>query len=250
MENTKSVSESNDKAKLSSVGELFRQAIEIYKIGFKKFIGLQLVSMLGFLPLALVVGIWAFIKFKMEVPGILIYDIVFGILSFIAAIFGIYIAVLSQIGIFLLLKDFRVERTFKEILQTGKPYVLNFITTSLLVAVICLLGFVLLAVPGIIWTVVYAFASYVVVFEGLKNWQAMKRSKELVKGFWWPVALRTLVIFGISILISIPSAILPDKSTSQTVYDIFDGVISFIIAPIFITYSYLIYKNLVKIKNS
>lgn len=253
MENTTPVSETTEtsKQKLSSVGALLKQTIEIYKTGFKKFLGLQLVPILAFLPLAVMVGAWLLASFTIKATNaLMIANVVLGLLGIIALLFGIYLAVLSQVGIFMLLKDFKVERTFKEILVSSKPYVLNFIGTSFMVGIVALIGFVLLIVPGIIWTVVYAFAVYVLIFEGLSGWQAMKRSKELVKNYWWPVALRSLVVFAVSIIISFPSAFFQENSTSEAVYGGIAGLIKFIITPAFVIYSYLIYKELVKIKTA
>jgi hypothetical protein len=60
-------------------------------------------------------------------------------------------------------------------------------------------GTLLLIIPGIIFAVWYSFTSYAVIFEVLKGLNAMRASKSLVVGRWWPILWRLAVatlVFG------------------------------------------------------
>jgi uncharacterized membrane protein len=69
----------------------------------------------------------------------------------------------------------------------------SIVWVTLLGAVLTLLGFVLLVVPGIWLWAAFAVAVPALLTEGVKGRRALGRSRRLVRGRWWPV-------FGILIL--------------------------------------------------
>jgi hypothetical protein len=77
------------------------------------------------------------------------------------------------------------------------------ILTGLLLAV----GYVLFIIPGIYLTVCWLCAVPVLMFEGIGNWGALERSRELIKGHWWTtfgaVLVGLLCIIGLSIVLGI-----------------------------------------------
>tara|TARA_B100000508_G_scaffold102982_2_gene81378 strand:- start:1748 stop:3379 length:1632 start_codon:yes stop_codon:yes gene_type:complete len=62
-------------------------------------------------------------------------------------------------------------------------------------------GFMLLIIPGIIISLYIYFAQYVYITEGKRGMEALMRSRDLVWGNWWAVALKllgiTLILFGV-----------------------------------------------------
>ena len=127
----------------------------------------------------------------------------------------------------------RVEviQSFKESKHLILPYLWIGILTSLAVAA----GLVLLIVPGIIFAIWFCFSSYVLVKEGTRGTKALSKSKELVKGKWWAIFSRMVVLTIIAFLISFIAGFVP-------VIGSFLG--SVLIAPFSIIYIYLIYKDL------
>lgn len=59
-----------------------------------------------------------------------------------------------------------------------------------LTALAALGGFLLLIIPGIIFSIWYAFSYYEVVLGDVRGLEALKKSKELVKGRFWAVLWR------------------------------------------------------------
>lgn len=53
-------------------------------------------------------------------------------------------------------------------------------------------GFILLIIPGIYLAMALAYAQLVFVDQGVRGWQALAVSRELVRGRWWPVFWRNL----------------------------------------------------------
>lgn len=72
----------------------------------------------------------------------------------------------------------------------------------ILLGLIMALGFVLLIIPGIIFAIWFMFTYIVLVNEGLSASESLKRSKALVKGRFWPVLLRMVIVIGILIIVS------------------------------------------------
>ncbi len=72
--------------------------------------------------------------------------------------------------------------------------------TSILVGIILFLLFLLLIIPGIIWSVYYTFFLFVVALREGSGMEALGYSKKLVKGQWWRV-------FGICLVIGVLSLI-------------------------------------------
>jgi len=73
------------------------------------------------------------------------------------------------------------------------PVYLPALSVSLLAGLITIGGFLLVIIPGILFTVWYAFAVYEVVLEGKKGWEAFRQSHALSKGRFWPIFGRILV---------------------------------------------------------
>jgi hypothetical protein len=68
--------------------------------------------------------------------------------------------------------------------------------TVLLSGVLVALGFLLLVLPGVVLAFLFAFVSPVVLIERRSGFEALKRSRDLVRGDWLRVAL-VLIAFGI-----------------------------------------------------
>jgi hypothetical protein len=75
------------------------------------------------------------------------------------------------------------------------------IGTYLLAFVIIFLGMLALLVPGIIFALWYMFVGPVVMIESLGGWAALKRSRELGRGYYW----RNLGIYFLVTILAILS---------------------------------------------
>jgi len=99
--------------------------------------------------------------------------------------------------------------SFKEVVNVGwKKYGVFFLLTILLGLVIGL-GFVLLIVPGVLFLVWFSFSRFIIVENKIGIKSAFLKSKELVKGRFWPVFGR-LIVFGLfSSVVGILVALIP-----------------------------------------
>lgn len=62
-------------------------------------------------------------------------------------------------------------------------------------------GLLLFIIPGIIVSLYIFFAQYAYVIESERGLRALMRSRELVRGYWWPLAGRFLVILILFIIV-------------------------------------------------
>ena len=94
----------------------------------------------------------------------------------------------------------------------------------------------LLIIPAIIFAVSFRFSLYVFIFENLNGIDAMKKSKKLVAGYWWPVFARFLLLGVIFIIADI-------------IFGKLGQLINlFITTPFALIYTYVMYQDLQKIK--
>jgi len=119
-------------------------------------------------------------------------------------------------------------------LKTGWAKTWKFFLVSLALMLIVALGFILLIIPGIIFLVWFSFSQLIVITEGLGVRASLARSKELVKGRFWPV-LGRFIVFALAIgLFQIFLSRIPFVG----------GFVSIFFTPLFILPSYLLYKEL------
>jgi hypothetical protein len=109
-------------------------------------------------------------------------------------------------------------------------------------------GTIMLIVPGIWLGIAFSFMAYVFVIEGRKGIDALRQSKNYVKGYWWPVLGRVIllgiILVVISAIVQLPFSLLFGKTVSSIVSI---GLILFFV-PFSSIYSYLIFQNLRELK--
>lgn len=82
------------------------------------------------------------------------------------------------------------------------PKLLTLIGASLLVGLVCGLGFLLFVVPGVIFSLWFALTSQAIVIEDVGATGGMSRSKQLAKGNLGKIFVVGLIVFLISLLIN------------------------------------------------
>jgi hypothetical protein len=123
------------------------------------------------------------------------------------------------------------------------------IPTSIVIFIGIILASLLLLIPGIYLSVVWAFAIYAVVLENCSVFESLKYSKSLVKGRWWPVF--GSMFAGVLIILPgviISTAIAPKPNTYGTSGAIVSAAIGALIialsTPILQMYSVKLYVRL------
>jgi len=128
--------------------------------------------------------------------------LVFGILLLAITIIGAYVSiVLNYMGVtkFYLKAHDSVETLRLKDLWTPHPFV-KYVLTALLFGVVFVVGLILLIIPGVIVSLVFGMALYLVMDRGLGPIEAMKESARITRGNRWRLFVLGLAILGINIL--------------------------------------------------
>ncbi len=77
---------------------------------------------------------------------------------------------------------------------------LKFIGATIIYSLIVLGGFILLIIPGIIWSVRFGFFSYLIVDKNMGVIESLKKSREITKGATWELLVFGLLTFLVILL--------------------------------------------------
>lgn len=80
-----------------------------------------------------------------------------------------------------------------------KEKLINLFWTYLIYIVLIILLFLLLIIPGVYFMVYWYFFSYIVLDQKIKGMDALKKSKDMLKGHWW----KTFALFVIAAIIGV-----------------------------------------------
>ena len=221
---------------LSSAQDLIKKSLYLF---FKKknlvyFVKLMLVI----LALTFGTGIIAFFisggfgAIKPDLVKNPVWAVLFLVLMVAFVVIGIWTQTTIYESIKIVVKGgpLNIRKTLKVGWQkTGK-----FFLVGLLNMLIVFLGLVLLIVPGIIFAVWFSFSRFILIKEGLGIKASLARSKELVRGRFWPILGRYLIFFVVIILAQIALSLVPYIGT----------IASTLLAPLFILPFYLLYQEL------
>lgn len=222
-------------------GELLRKTFQIYKRRIGVFLGIMVIPFLVYLlfipffllPLFFNLSFIAFYKSLglILLPFVLSVMIVLGIIAFVVNLW-------ASIALLYAVKERDQKIGIKESFTKGWSKILSYWWISILAGLITMVGFLLFIIPGIIFGLWFSLAGYVLVSEDIKGMKALLRSKQLVKGYWWKIFWRFLVLTFIVFLVTFITGFIP----------FIRNIIYVFITPFSITFSFLIYENLKQLK--
>ena len=146
-----------------------------------------------------------------------------------------------------------------KILESSFKKIPSYLLVAFLTGLIVMMGIILLIIPGIIFAIWYAFSVYINILEGKKGMEALNASKALVQGRWGATFWRLLApAIAVYILVMIVVLVLSyiftgghfnTASLGQSIlFNILSSVIFLILAPLFASFSVILYNNLKETK--
>lgn len=240
-----------------SIKELFKESWKAFRFNWKTFMGISLIWWLVFAPLPFLLKIY-------PLQSILSY---FGLAFICLALF--LISLWITLSLIIAVGDWKEKIGIWESFKRSRSKIFDFFIVSLLTYLMVLAGFLLLIVPGVMFWIYLSLVPFVLVCENIKGKAVLKRSWRLVKGHWWEVLAKLLmlmiVIFVLSFVASLGLSmisfifkifIFPLKWLLPVLYETMSGAIGFISKslpsllafPFSLIYTYLIYKDLKRIK--
>lgn len=187
------------KKKLSDIGALFSESWQLFQRRFAVLIGLYLLTVVAFmLPVGISVGIAL-------LAGMAKGGVALVLSGAVGLLLGLYLSFRCFAAFLHAVVD--EQLAFGAALEKGKGLILSLAWIGLLTSFIIGGGFILLIIPGIIFMVWFFFAQFILVKEEVRGMGALLKSREYVRGEWFNVALRLLLVWAASALLgTIPLA--------------------------------------------
>jgi len=231
---------------LPSATEILKEAWEIYKSNLGKFIYLAIIPFIILLPSVFLGRTYPgfFGTNFIQSPSI---TIPFG-LGF--AVLGIVAQMLFLLALVFIVSQRQLEISPKEALKYAWDKLASYIWISALVSIFVGIGLILFIVPGLVMAIWYSLAIYILVAEDKRGRAALSRSKELVKGHWWGVLWRLIIIGIITAIPAMPFSGLASyaQKTNLIGLEIISGIlalaISFLFQGLSVSFSFLLYEKL------
>ena len=134
-----------------------------------------------------------------------------GLLALVSAVISLVLATLYVGMVVQLVRDVqdgRRDNTVGELFGSVSPVLLPLIAVSILAGLGIGIGFVLLIVPGLVLLTFWSVVAPVVVIERPGVFGAFGRSRELVRGYGWPVFGTVVLVFLLVVAASIAAALI------------------------------------------
>jgi hypothetical protein len=188
----KTLSSSN----LPGVGDLLKRVFSAYKSRLGTLVGIIFISLVAGLILYVAEALFSISSNIISGFGGILASI---LVSLIWNLTGLFIGFWAQIALIFAIKDREEKIGIVESFRRGWHKIISFAWVSFLVGFIVLGGYMLFMVPGIIFSIWFAFSTFVLISEDLRGMNAIFRSKQLVAGYWWKVLWRFFVM-GVIVL--------------------------------------------------
>lgn len=238
---------------LISIKDLIKKSYELYAKNAQLFFIYAAIVSAPSVALSILVTILRAI-FNLQTVSLLtsLYAILFLILGVISYFFSLWFS----IAFIRVVSDKYNERAIepiKKVIVDTKKFIIPTFIVSVLTGLAVLGGLILLIIPGIIFTVWFAFSFYAVVLDGKDETEAMRESKKLVEGRWFEVFIK---LFVPSLLFLIISGILQSPfsfmiANTKSVFvgnmiNILSSIVSIMLAPFLVASQAILYNELKK----
>lgn len=228
---------------------LFQKSFNLFQHGFTKFASLLLLPVLGYILAAIFITISALFVFKEELD---VLSVLFGIFIAVFLILSIIFSFIIKTGMHLYIKDFQKNLFLLDILKMAKKKAWGFFLVSFLTGIFTMLWSLLFIIPGIMFAVYYSLSAWVYIYENKTGMNALRRSKELIEGYWWPVFGRYFLIYIVFYFVFFGTnrivILLFGASMIATIWGFISQIINFFMTPLYVIFSCFIYWDLRKIK--
>lgn len=212
--------------------DLFKGSLAIMQDNFSLFIGILLLPIL----VSLIVSLFA----PSEATGVIDTTewVLYTVLMLISGVVNILMSVALILAI-----DNR-SLTVKEAYKGAASFFWRYLGLTIVMMVILFIGFILFIIPGIILSIWFAFSTFILILERSAIKEALSRSREYVRGRWWGVfgrvVVMTLILVVLTIVVSGISAFIP----SDVVTEVIIAGFSLFLAPLGVGYMYLMYQDI------
>jgi hypothetical protein len=217
------------KLSLRSLGSLFSDTWKLYKECWQALVEIVL------LPTLVVVLGYVFVGLGLPfsiLGGLVIFV---GYLIFVFSVLPVIFSIHNATG---------VDASYKATIGLFWP----FVWLTILEVLAVMGGFVMLIIPGIWLSFALSLMAYVFVIEHRRGIDALRQSKDYIKGYWWAVAGRVILLgilfMVVTLVVEVPIAFLAGKLVARLA----SVVLALFFFPFSAIYHYVIFGNLRELK--
>lgn len=234
---------------LKTAPEIVSESFQLYKKNWHNFLPYMLVIFLPTLVLSVIGTISLYLSAYIPASN-LITNIIIIIIYAASLVLTIWATIALIRALSAGLSEQPLD--WKENFKASDHLILPLIIVSIITGLIVLGGSLLFVIPGIIFSIWYSFASFPVIFDGVKGMEALRTSKSLVVGRWWKIALRIIAIGFIFALISMALNLLVTFIANQipmaeflksTLSSLLSSLISTVLVPLSTAASLILYYS-------
>lgn len=219
--------------KLKSFSELLDASVKMYREKAKLFVSIAAMMLVVGLPL----NVWSGMNSNPSQPATIDNP---GLIFLLILVYTVISLAITNALIYAAAGKEKAEPI--HLAKLGLRLVVPVILASLLVGLIVIGGLILLVLPGILFAIWYSFVQPVVLLEDKRNWAALKQSREYVRGRWWGVFGRLILLGLTSLIISVIIGLV--SGWMGVVGDIASGLFSILVlTPITTIFLYLLYRS-------
>jgi len=228
--------------KLKPITKLFQESYKFFYSKIRVLLGI-IIFPVGFSFFCwLLMGFLANTSFK--------YSIWFSIMGAISFVGPFFLWLWAVPSLVYALKD---NTDIKESYKRGFKILPAYIWVYFLLTTIITGGFLLFVIPGILFSVWFSLAIFVLVFEKKRGFDALLKSQHLVKGKFWAVFWRFLILgliveLGVILISVLIFLIIENHQIENQISELIGYLFQLFILPFFLIYGFLIYENLREIK--
>jgi len=174
-------------------------------------------------------------------------------LFMVSLVFGVAITFLYQGVVVALVKDVqdgRRDHSVGELMRLVLPVLFPLIGAGVLVGISVGIGLLLLVAPGLFLLTIWAVTAPVIVIERRGVFDALGRSRQLVRGNGWPVLGVILVALLIGVVVAILLAVAADAiADGEIVGAVFSTLAATVTAPIEGLVASILYFRLLELQS-
>jgi uncharacterized membrane protein (DUF106 family) len=252
----------NAKPKISSVGNLIKQSLSVYRDNWEKFGTLVIIPLIISFIYSTLIQLGRLFSTSFS-P---LMAIVWSSLSLVLLIISAVIFILAYLAQILLADNLSIAVSFRNLADQYKkavPFFWTGLGITIVYSLAAMLGILCIIIPGIVIIIYYCFTVYEMVLGHHKMEESFGCSRQLVSSYFWPVLGRLTVgslilwfvymIFGLTFtaighLLNRLFNFTIGIEVSLFMYNIFSIFVGLVIGPLSIIYLYSLYQELKKVK--
>lgn len=235
----------NEKVKLISVGDLFRQSWGLYRERVWILAGIALSGLV--VTIAVILG--ALFTVESIPVELALGDEASTIASFIA----VFVFAVIPLLVFWLVSGLAMIYAIPKGVGIGSAYglafrnLISFGWLNLLQLLVVLGGILMLIIPGIIFAVWFTLANYIFAIDKERGVNALLKSRDYVRGYWWQIVGRLIVVLlaylAVGLVVNFLASLI-----GETVGSIVSAIFEILAAAFWLLVLYVLYQNLKMLK--